>query len=75
MVERFWKPYIWQVVGDELDFMVLIVGAEERAAVFAATFDNFQYSTRLIPESRSFTTNNFVENLLQMVLKLTEEVQ
>jgi hypothetical protein len=30
---RFWKPYIGQVVGGELDSMVLIGGAEERAAI------------------------------------------
>jgi hypothetical protein len=33
VVGCFWKPYIGHVVGDRLDLMVLIRGAEERAAV------------------------------------------
>jgi hypothetical protein len=33
MVGRFWKPYIGQAIGGELDLMVLIGGAEERAAI------------------------------------------
>jgi hypothetical protein len=33
MVGRFWKPYIGQAVGGELDLMVLIVGAEGGPAV------------------------------------------
>jgi hypothetical protein len=32
-VGDFWKPYIGQAVGGELDLMVLIGGAEERAAI------------------------------------------
>jgi hypothetical protein len=31
--EHFWKPYIRQAVGGELDLMVLISGAEELAAI------------------------------------------
>jgi hypothetical protein len=27
------KPYLWQAAGGELDLMVLIGGAEERAAI------------------------------------------
>jgi hypothetical protein len=30
---RFWKPYIGQALGGEWDLMVLIGGAEERAAI------------------------------------------
>jgi hypothetical protein len=33
MVGHFWKPYIGQAVGGELDFMVLIYGAEEQGAI------------------------------------------
>jgi hypothetical protein len=33
MVQRFLKPYTGQEVGGELDLMLLIGGAEERAAV------------------------------------------
>jgi hypothetical protein len=33
VVRRFWKPYISDAVGGELDLMVLIGGAEERAAI------------------------------------------
>jgi hypothetical protein len=29
IVGRFWKPYLGQAVGGELDLMVLIGGAEE----------------------------------------------
>jgi hypothetical protein len=32
MAGSFWKPYVGQVVGGELDLVVLIGGAEERAA-------------------------------------------
>jgi hypothetical protein len=32
-------------------------------AMFAETFDNSRYSTRLTPESRSFTLNAIRENL------------
>jgi hypothetical protein len=32
MAGRFCKPYIGQAVGGELDFIMLIGGAEERAA-------------------------------------------
>jgi hypothetical protein len=31
MVRRFWKPYLGQAVGEELDLMVPIDGAEQRA--------------------------------------------
>jgi hypothetical protein len=33
MVACFWKPHIVQAAGGELDLMVLIGGAEERAAI------------------------------------------
>jgi hypothetical protein len=33
MVESLWKPYIGQAMGGKLDFMVLICGVEEQAAV------------------------------------------
>jgi hypothetical protein len=33
MVGHFWKFYLGQAVGGELDFMMLIGGAEERAAI------------------------------------------
>jgi hypothetical protein len=33
MVEGFWKPYIGQRVGGELELMELIGGAKEQAAV------------------------------------------
>jgi hypothetical protein len=33
------------------------------AAMFVETLDNFQPSTRLTPESRSFTLNSILENL------------
>jgi hypothetical protein len=33
VVERSWKPYIGQAVGGGLDSVVLIDGAEERAAI------------------------------------------
>jgi hypothetical protein len=33
MVGRFWQPYIGQAVGGDLDLMVLIGGAEGRAAI------------------------------------------
>jgi hypothetical protein len=55
MVGRFWKLYIGQAVDGELDFMVLIGRAEERAGI--------QYSTRLIPVSRSCSLNSSRENL------------
>jgi hypothetical protein len=29
----FWKPYVGQAAGGELDMMVLIGGAEERADI------------------------------------------
>jgi hypothetical protein len=32
MARNFWKPFIGQVVGGELDVIVLTGGAEERAA-------------------------------------------
>jgi hypothetical protein len=33
IIGRFWKPYIGQAIGGELGLMVLIGGAEERAAI------------------------------------------
>jgi hypothetical protein len=33
VVGHFWKPYIEQAVGGELDLMVLIGGMEEWAAI------------------------------------------
>jgi hypothetical protein len=33
MVGRFWKPYIGRALGDEFDVMLLIGGAEDRAAI------------------------------------------
>jgi hypothetical protein len=39
----------WQADGGEVDLMVLIGGAKGRAAMFAETSNNSQYSTRLIP--------------------------
>jgi hypothetical protein len=33
LVGRFWKPHTGQAVGGDLDLMVLIGGAEERAAI------------------------------------------
>jgi hypothetical protein len=36
VVGRFWKRYIGQTVGGDLDLMVLIGGAEERAAFKSA---------------------------------------
>jgi hypothetical protein len=70
VVGRFWKPYIGQEVGGELHLMVLTGGAEERAAitftlkmattVFAETLNKSQHSTRLNPESRSYTLSNKV---------------
>jgi hypothetical protein len=29
---RFWRPYVGQAVGSEMDFVVLIGGGEERPA-------------------------------------------
>jgi hypothetical protein len=37
MCGRFRKPHIGQAVGGELDFVVLIYGAQERAAIKLAT--------------------------------------
>jgi hypothetical protein len=34
---RFWKPCIGQAVSGELALMVLIVGAEERAAILCVS--------------------------------------
>jgi hypothetical protein len=94
MVGNFWQPYVGQAVGDELDLLAMIGGAEERARssiptrrqllalyraskksnyyiltlkmateMSAKTLDNFQHSTPLIPESRSYTLNSSRENL------------
>jgi hypothetical protein len=76
VVGRFWKLYMGQTVGGELDLMALIRGAEERAAIqweknvwlkklarFAEKLDNFQYSVRPVPESRSYTLNSSREKV------------
>jgi hypothetical protein len=72
LVARPWSFYVGQAEGRTFDVMELIGGAEELAAiftlkmatgVFVETLDNSKHSTRLIPESRSFTMNTGSENL------------
>jgi hypothetical protein len=65
MVGLFWKLYIGQPVGGELDLLVLIGGATLKmaSAIFAETLDNSQHSTRLIPDSQSCTMDSSCENL------------
>jgi hypothetical protein len=58
MAGRVLQSYTWQAVGGELDLLVLIGGAEERAEIL----DNFQHSTRVTPKSRSCTLNSSREN-------------
>jgi hypothetical protein len=49
MIGRFGQPYIGQAVSE---------APPTATAVFAETLDNFQHSTRLIPENRSCTLNS-----------------
>jgi hypothetical protein len=64
IVGGFWKPYIGQAAGGELDLMVLIGGAEERAPIH---FMAGRCRLPVTPNQYTFTprmaTTMFVETL------------
>jgi hypothetical protein len=52
-VGRIWKPYIGQAVGGELDLMVLIGGAEERADI---QWEKSMWMRKRLPEPPNLDT-------------------